>query len=184
MSKAHFINKIVQRIRSVLWRINGLIHRHSLAACGKRFIPGYPLYIWGGENIRIGDNFESLPGAKLCGNEGKLTIGHNFSINYNVMIGASGGEIHIGNNVLIGPNVVFRAADHGLSGSYLINNQPHDGGVITVEDDVWISANAVILRDVRLGKGSVVAAGAVVTKDVAPYTVVGGIPAEQISKRT
>jgi galactoside O-acetyltransferase len=183
MGRARVVNKFTQRARSILWQINGLIIRQSIAACGERFAPGYPIEIWGGENISIGDDFKSLPGAKLCGNEGKITIGHNFSANYNVMIGASGGEICIGNNVLVGPNVVFRAADHGLSGHALISEQPHVGGVIVVEDDVWIGANAVILRDVRLGKGAVVAAGAVVTSDVEPYIVVGGVPAKKISER-
>jgi len=177
------INRIWQYSRSIIWRINGLIHRPSLAACGKRFIPGFPLIIWGGENIRIGDNFRSLGHSYLYGNDGEIIIGHNLSLNSNVLIDSSGGKIHIGDNVLVGPNVIFRAADHGLSRANLINKQPHVGGVITVEDDVWIGANAVILKNVRLGKGSVVASGAVATKDTAPYTIVGGVPAKKISER-
>lgn len=100
-----------------------------------------------------------------------------------MVIGSSGGRIHIGDNVLIGQNVVLRAADHGLSRATLISEQPHVGGVIEMEDDVWIGANAVILRNVRLGKGSVVAAGAVVVKDAEPYSIVGGVPAKKISER-
>jgi len=180
----HIINKIWQYSRSILWRIHGLILRSSLAACGKDFIPGFPLRIMGGENIRIGDNFRSMGCNYLYGNEGEIIIGDNLSLNSNVLIGSSGGKIHIGNNVLVGPNVVFRAADHGLSKATLINKQPHQGGIIIVEDDVWIGANAVILKNVRLGRGSVVAAGAVVTKDTAPYTIVGGVPAKRISERS
>lgn len=105
------------------------------------------------------------------------------SMNTNVQIGASSGKIVIGNNVLIGPNVVLRAADHGLSKGAAIASQAHCGGEIIVEDDVWIGANAVVLRNVRLGRGCVVAAGAVVTKDVAAQIVVGGIPARKISSR-
>jgi galactoside O-acetyltransferase len=62
-------------------------------------------------------------------------------------------------------------------------NQKHSGGQIVIEDDVWIGSNAVILRNVRLGHGCVVAAGAVVTKDVDPFSVVGGVPARKISER-
>ncbi len=146
-------------------------------------MPAYPLTILGGENITIGDNFRSMGHTYLYGNEGEIIIGNNISLNTNVHIGSSGGKIYIGNNVLIGPNVVLRAADHGISRKTLINKQPHIGGIITIEDDVWIGANAVILKNVRLGKGSVVAAGAVVTKDTEPYTVVGGVPAKKISER-
>lgn len=117
------------------------------------------------------------------GNDGEIIIGNNLSLNTNVQIGSSGGKIHIGNNVLIGFNVVLRAADHGLSRANLINKQTHVGGAIMVEDDVWIGSNAVILKNVRLGKGCVAAAGAVVTKDVEPYTIVGGVPAKKISER-
>lgn len=168
---------------SIIRRAYGLMLKSSLAACGKNFVPAIPLAILGGENIKIGDNFRSMSHGYLYGNDGEIIIGNNLSLNTNVQIGSAGGKIHIGDNVLIGPNVVLRAADHGLSRANLINKQPHVGGVITVEDDVWIGSNSVILKDVRLGRGCVVAAGAVVTKDVEPYTIVGGVPAKKISER-
>jgi len=160
-----------------------MLLRPSLAACGKKFRPRYPLTIMGGKNITIGDHFSSMGGGYLYGNHGEIIIGHRLSLNNNVQINASGGKIFIGDHVLIGPNVVLRAADHGLSREALMQQQPHAGGTIIIEDDVWIGANAVILRNVRLGKGSVVAAGAVVTKDTEPYTIVGGVPAKRISQR-
>ena len=58
------------------------------------------------------------------------------------------------------------------------------GGAVTIEDYAWISCRVVILPGVTIGKGAVVAAGAVVTKDVAPYTIVGGVPAKKIGTRT
>ena len=89
-----------------------------------------------------------------------------------------------GNNVAIGPNVVFRASNHKYGKKdILINKQGHQKGRIIIEDDVWISANVVVLPDVTIKKGAVVAAGAVVTKDVEAYKVVGGIPAVNISER-
>jgi galactoside O-acetyltransferase len=119
----------------------------------------------------------------LYGNDGEISIGNNISINTNVQIGASGGKIVIGNDVLIGPNVVIRATNHGVMRKMLINKQPHSGGTITIEDDVWIGSNAVILKNVRIAKGTIVAAGAVVVKDTEPYSIVGGIPAKKISER-
>ena len=95
----------------------------------------------------------------------------------------AGGGIYIGNNVLIAPNVVIRAADHGIKASTLIRDQPHRPGVICIEDDVWIGSNAVITSNVTLRKGTVVGAGAVVTKSTEPYSIVGGVPARKISQR-
>lgn len=164
-------------------RIYGIILRLFIAECGAGFVPGFPLQIIGGENIKIGKNFRSMGGCHLFADKGEIRIGDEISLNINVLIGASGGKIHIGNSVLIGPNVVIRAADHGTARSSLIQKQPHKGGLITIEDDVWISSNAVVLRDVRLGKGCVIAAGAVVTTDVEPYSIVGGVPARKISER-
>ena len=157
--------------------------RMGLKQCGSRFYPGFPLTVKGGENIRIGNNFRSMGHDYLYADDGSIEIGDNMSMNTNVQIGASSGRIAIGNNVLIGADVVLRAADHGLARDAEIIGQPHAGGEIIVEDDVWIGSNAVVLRNVRLGKGCVVAAGAVVTKDVEPYIVVGGVPAKRISAR-
>ena len=63
-----------------------------------------------------------------------------------------------------------------LSGKYLLGN-------IKVSDDVWIGANATILSDVTIGRGAVIAAGAVVTKNVKSYSIVGGVPAKKIKTR-
>ena len=163
--------------------IYGATKKISLAQCGKRFLPNYPLKIKDGKNIRIGDNFISMGNNYLYGNDGEIVIGNNLNLNTNVQIGASGGKVHIGNNVLIGPNVVIRAADHGISRKDLIRQQAHNGGMIIIEDDVWIGANVVVLKNVRLGEGCVVAAGAVVKEDVEPYMIVGGVPAKIIKKR-
>jgi galactoside O-acetyltransferase len=114
-----------------------------------------------------------------------IRIGANFSANANVMINARGtGHITIGDSVSIGPNVVLRSNDHVFARVDVpIKDQGMTEGSITIGNDVWIASNAVILQDVRIGDGAVVAAGAVVTKDVPPYVVVGGIPARIIAER-
>jgi galactoside O-acetyltransferase len=173
----------LSRVAALVRLFYGYSVRMKLRRCGTRFLPGFPLTVKAGQNIRIGNNFRSMGHDYLYADEGSIEIGDNMSMNTNVQIGASSGKIVIGNNVLIGPNVVLRAADHGLSKDAAIASQAHNSGVITIEDDVWIGANAVILRNVRLGQGCVVAAGAVVTKDVAALAVVGGVPARKISLR-
>lgn len=79
---------------------------------------------------------------------------------------------------------MFNTSSHLYkSKSILINDQDHKYGEIVIEDDVWIGGHVCILPGVRIGKGSVIAANAVVTKSVDPYTVVAGIPAKEINKR-
>ena len=115
----------------------------------------------------------------------KIEIGSNVTINSNVMINARGkGRIYIGNNVLIGPNVVIRSNNHDFQSiDTPIVQQGMKFGEIVINENVWISSNCVILPNLKIGKGAIIAAGAVVTSDVEPYTVVGGIPAKLISKR-
>ena len=171
------LNSLKRRLSTFVWSLR-------LKSIGENTVIDSNVKIYNPQNISIGSSCVINAGVILqsC-EEGEIVIGDNLSLNTNVQIGSSSGKIHIGNNVLIGPNVVLRAADHGISRYYAIQRQPHIGGVITVEDDVWIGANAVILRNVKLGRGCVVAAGSVVTKDVEPYSIVGGVSAKKICER-
>lgn len=177
------------KLRSALsvsyWFAKGYSYycRTKFKSCGEKFNVGYPLKVRGGEHIRIGKNFSSMGMDYLYANEGELVIGDNCSINTNVQIGASGGKIIVGNNVMIAPNVVIRAANHGLARGMTMRYQPHTYGEITIEDDVWIGSNAFIAPDVTLAVGTVVGAGAVVTKSTEPYSIVGGVPARKIGER-
>lgn len=91
------------------------------------------------------------------------------------------GPVEIGNNVLIAQNVVISGLDHKYEE---IERTILEQGVcfskIDISDDVWIGANSVITRGVKIGKHSIIAAGSVVTKNVGEYTVVGGVPAKII----
>ncbi|WP_246057569.1 acyltransferase [Leptospira gomenensis] len=138
----------------------------------------------GVENIRMGEGVSFMQGCKIHANNAELKIGNGCSFNNNVFIGASNGKIEIGDKVLIGPNVVLRAADHIFADSTRpIMEQGHKGGIIRIEDDVWIGANVVITSNVKVGKGCVIAAGSVVTKDLPEYSVAAGVPAKVIRNR-
>lgn len=106
-----------------------------------------------------------------------LRIGAGCFFNANVHIQDQGGVV-IGDNVLIGHQVVIASCDHGKAVETRRNLLL---GKIVIGDSVWIGANAVITRGVTIGQGSVVAAGAVVTKDVPPMTIVAGIPAQSVA---
>ena len=137
-------------------------------------------------NIILGAKFSCFgKGYMLANSGGSIEIGQGVSVNYNVMINAANnGTIKIGDNCLIGPNTVLRASNHVYSDTDVpINMQGHTAGRIELEEDVWISSNVVIAGDVHVGRGAVLAAGAVVTKDVEAFTVVGGVPAKVIRTR-
>lgn len=110
-------------------------------------------------------------------------IGNYSNIGAYCYIGCAGG-IEIGNNVLMSPRVSLFAENHNFDRLDIpIRDQGVTSKSIFVEDDCWLASNSTILAGVRIGQGSIVAAGAVVTKDVPPYSVVGGVPAKIIDRR-
>jgi len=125
----------------------------------------------------IGENSFVCP-PFLCEYGKTISIGRDTYINMGVTM-LDNATISIGNNVLVGPSTQFYTPTHPLDyeqrRKWEIQCLP-----IVVEDDVWIGGNVVICQGVTIGARSVVAAGAVVTRDVAPDTMVGGMPAKVI----
>lgn len=115
------------------------------------------------DQVLIGDQAVIMMGAII-------NIGAEIGAKTMIDMGAVlGGRAIVGDNCHIGAGTV-------LAGVV----EPPSATPVIIEDDVLIGANAVVLEGVRVGKGAVVAAGAIVTQDVAPYTVVGGVPARKI----
>jgi len=120
-----------------------------------------PLHIDYGRHINIGENFYANMDCIFL------------DVNY----------INIGNNVMFGPRVSLYTAGHPIDPT-IRNDQLEFGQAINIEDNVWIGGSATILPGVTVGKNSIVAAGAIVTKNVPPNTVVGGNPAKIIKHIT
>lgn len=110
-----------------------------------------------------------------------LKIGHNCQINENVFIQGA----YIGNNVLIAPNVAILSVAHKHDSTEIpiveqgetLPNPP------IIEDGVWLGRNVVVMPGIIIGKDSIIGAGAVLTKNVEPYSVMGGVPAKLIKSR-
>lgn len=116
-------------------------------------------------------------------NREKLRLGKDSGWGFGCFINAGGG-VSIGNNVLIGPHVVIHSLNHVYQDAgCLIRLQGHVKRPVVIEDDTWIGAAAVILPGVHIGKGAVVGAGSVVSKDVPAFGVVVGNPAVLIKER-
>lgn len=137
------------------------------------------LYLLG---AKIGNGVVFYPGVWIFPGR-NLFIGNDVDLAKDVLITTSGG-VHIGDRVLIGYRTQIISADHTIPPIGLpfpISGDKLDK--VVIENDVWIGANCIITPGVRIGEGAVVAAGSVVTKDVEPNAIVGGVPAKLIKMR-
>jgi galactoside O-acetyltransferase len=157
-----------------------------LGRLGSAAVIGEGFLVNGARNVIIGERFSCW---RLCTiaacDDGRIEIGARVSLNANVYINACrGGRVQIGDDVLIGPNVVIRSSDHQFGDvTTPIRAQGHSGGTIAIEDDVWIGANVTLVSGASVGRGSVIAAGAVVTGRIEPFAVAGGVPARLLKMR-
>lgn len=142
------------------------------------------------DGIRLGDRvsigkYAIIRPANIYGGPigAGLVIGNHSNIGPYNYIGCSG-KITIGNNVMLGPRVSIYAENHVFDNpNRTIKEQGVEKLAVVIEDDCWIASNVVITAGVTIGKGSVIAAGAVLTESVAPYSVMGGVPAKLIKSR-
>lgn len=126
---------------------------------------------------QVDDTFRMFPPFYTdCGIN--ITLGKNVFINMDCKFQDQGG-IYIGDGVLIGHNVVLATLNHDFDPNKRSNIIPKP---IHIGCNVWIGANAVILPGITVGSGAIVAAGAVVSRDVPPNTIVGGVPARAIKQ--
>ena len=140
-------------------RLRAFCARHMLTSCG--------------ENVNVERHARFGRG---------VTLGDRSGIGINASIGE---QTHIGSDVMMGPDCVIYTRNHRFDRLDIPMRGQGYGPVEPVEigDDCWIGGRVTILPGVHVGNGAVIAAGAVVTKDVPPYAVVGGVPAKIICNR-
>lgn len=136
-----------------------------------------------GENFSIGRNsiIECTGVIRELGE--KLTIGKNVGIAANAFISMRG-PVTIGDDTIFGPNVAIHAENHNFKDAKVpIRLQGATRKGVTIGSDCWIGSNVKILDGVTIGNGCIIAAGAVVNKDIPDYSIAGGIPAKIIKER-
>lgn len=188
----HFLSKLHGRFLRDCGRIANIWHRAQFASCGGGVLIRKPRTIIGGRYIHLGAGVDIFPGLRIEAFDRhlhklftpRITIGDRVSINYDCHIGCVN-EITIGNDVLLASRVYISDHSHGSPDYHDIDTPPSQRlvfskGPVTIEDGVWIGEGACVLPGVRVGRFSIVGANAVVTRDVPPYTVVGGVPARPI----
>ena len=199
-------------VRMGLWMLRGALVRWRFGSAKGMFMIGKGVTIRQASYIHVGKNFIAQDHCEINGLSQKglvfgdkvtigsyaiirptnlyggeagvgLKVGNNSSIGPYSYIGCSG-YIEIGENVMMSPRVSIYSENHNFSETDRpMIEQGVTRSFVIIEDDCWIAANAVILAGVTVGKGSVVAAGSIVTKDVPPYSIVGGNPARIIKSR-
>lgn len=129
----------------------------------------------------VGRNVNIEKGADFGTGRG-ITLGTNSNLGINCKVR---GPLEIGEDVMMGPNCIIITSSHNHSSveTHMIYQGDTAIQKVIIEDDCWIGFNVIILPGVTIGKGSIIGAGAVVTKDIPPYSIAVGVPARVIKDR-
>lgn len=147
----------------------------------RRFRPGQKIRVFWARKIgcELGENCNIEAGAEFSG---QVSLGSRSSIGVNAKLD---GPVSIGRDVMMGPECCILTRNHRFDNADvpMIDQGYESVRPVAIGDDVWIGQRAIILPGVTIGGGSIIAAGAVVTSDVEPYSIVGGVPAKLLKKR-
>jgi acetyltransferase-like isoleucine patch superfamily enzyme len=176
------LRRQLRRGRRVLPRLRYLLRRWQFDSAGRRGAIEAGVRILGDARIHLGERVTLRRGVVLAGN-GRLHIGSGTTINDGCQISAFD-EIHIGANCMFAPRVCVLDIDHRFdTRTQSLREQGYRTAPVHIGDDVWLGVNVVVLRGVRIGRGAIVAANSVVTRDVADFAIVAGAPARLLRMR-
>jgi len=170
------IKRILYLLLKTLAVINASIDSYNLF---ERWKFKYREYYWRQKLNSLGDNCEIHKDILIYGSK-YVRIGNNVALNSFSHIWGHG-SVRIGNNVMIASHVAIISETHDTDSESMRTSKII--APIEIEDDVWIGAHAINLPGLRIGKGSVIGAGAVVTKDISPFSIVVGVPGSVIRSR-
>ena len=154
-------------VRRIINHIINVSYKKKFASCGEN------VTIAGACSMKIGEGWH---------------IGNNVAIGENATFWSTIAELRIGSDVMFGPNCTIMTGDHrtdqvGAPMRKAVGDDAATQKTVIIENDVWIGAGVIILKGVTIHEGSIIADGAVVTKDVDPYCIYGGVPARKIKER-
>lgn len=129
-------------------------------------------------NIECGKDVYFQKGIYIYSSRGYLSIGRNTIINRGVVLDRRG-NLYVGNNVNVSPEVCVFTAGHDMNSEVFAGINK----AVFIDDYVWLGTRSMVMPGVRIGRGAVVLPGAVVTKDIKPMQVVGGVPAKVVGER-
>lgn len=170
------IHKGARVLNPACVKLGGAVHIFPNALIDAKHSPA------GSIAIEIGKNVMLREFSILRAHRGRLDIGDNSFIGPHCLL--QGPNLSIGSNVMIGAGAKIFSSNHNFDKKDVpIMLQDEISKGIKIEDDAWVGANVAILDGVTIGKGSVIGAGAVVTKNVAPFSIAAGNPARLLRKR-
>ena len=147
--------------------------------------PQAVIYVGASGRLCLGDRNILYPHASIRIDKGWMTTGTDVSFGPSVIIYEPRDGLEIGNHCLIAGGVAICGVEHGTERTDLpMREQTAKAAKIVIEDDVWLGMRCVITPGVRIGRGSIIGAGSVVTHDIPPFSVAWGTPCEVQRKRT
>lgn len=157
----HFPTQPMPGWRFGYW-LRRILIRHIAARCGRDVIVKHRAYLGSAKGLVIGD---------------RTQLGHNSRIDHSVTFG---------NDVMMGPDVVIMTNSHAFDrlDVPMIAQGALERRPVVIGDDVWIGTRVIIMPGVKIGSGSIIGAGSVVTKDVPELAIVGGVPARVVKYRS
>jgi len=162
--------------------------KNSLESCGHKCFIFWSASFVCPSRIKIGNNVVLrerawLTAVKDKGSVGYISLGSECHVGKDVII-SSAYKVTIGKGVTFGGRSMVMDNNHRFDDPYVsVMDQGLSGSSVVIEDYVWVGGHAIVLPGVRIGQGAIVAAGAIVTKDVPAYSIVGGVPAKVIGQR-
>ncbi len=185
---------IINKFKKMIKKILGIKYYTT----GKNSLVAYPDEIMNPSKdktkVTIGDNSVIQCQIQILGHGGQVNIGNHCFIGENTYVW-SGKRIEIGNRVLIGHNCNVFDTDahpfdkderHNQFKQIFSSGHPKEINLndieIIIEDDVWIGANVTVLKGIKIGKGAIIGAGSIVTKNIEPFTVNAGSPSRMLRR--
>lgn len=178
LHRFQFIGRLLRsRLRAQWYRLAG-------ATIGAKSSLGARVRIDRPWNVKIGfrTTFETDVWLKVESETAKISIGDHSFVGRSCEIDCTE-LVSIGDHTLIAPGVFITDHNHNIAGGQRIGDQGCTRESVQIGEDVWIGTRAVILPGVMIGNGAVVAAGAVVTKNIGPNEIWAGVPAKSIGRR-